>query len=139
MAEAFSVTVKTIYAWKHRYPEFKAACEITDEEKLVIVKKSLFHRAAGFEHPAVKIMTVGIGGGVTEIVEVPYTEYYPPDTAAIKYYLNNRDPTRWRERAEVEGQTGELVVRIIGGLPEGDEPEPRLLAPPTIDDKDKEP
>ena len=103
-------------------PEFRAACVVTDEERLEAVKRSLFHRATGYSHATRKIMAVPAGGGMSEIVEVPYVQHYPPDVAAIRFYLCNRAPAEWRERAETAPESSEVVVRVLGGLPV-DEPE----------------
>ena len=32
------------------------------------------------------------------------TKYYPPDTAAIKFYLGNRDGQRWPKNGDLEGE-----------------------------------
>ena len=107
LAEAFQVSAWCISAWKRKHPEFAAACEVTDAEKLEAVKRSLFHRATGYSHATRKIMAVPAGGGMSEIVEVPYVEHYPPDVAAIRYFLNNRAPAEWRERPEIEAPGSE--------------------------------
>ena len=88
------------------------------------MKRSLFHRATGYSHETRKIMAVPVGGGMSEIIEVPYIEHYPPDVSAIRYFLNNRASAEWRERPEIEASSSEVVVRVFGGLPvPDDEPE----------------
>ncbi len=118
MAQAFKVSATTIYVWKQKHPEFAAACRITDAERLAAVQRSLFQRAIGYSYPSKKIMTIAVGGGVSEIVEIPYLEHYPPDVAAIKYYLNNRAPTEWSDRLETKTRSNTNVVQVIGGLPD---------------------
>ena len=122
LAQAFQVSAWCICAWKRKHPEFRAACEVTDEEKLEAVKRSLYHRATGYSHPAKKIMAIAAGGGTSRIVEVPYAEHHPPDVAAIKYFLNNKAPGEFCERGPAAEATGEVVVRVLGGLPD-EEPE----------------
>ena len=56
---------------------------------------SLFLKATGYSHPAVKIF---LPAGSRKPVVVPYTEYYPPDTGAAALWLHNRDPKRWQRR-----------------------------------------
>jgi hypothetical protein len=58
--------------------------------------KSLYHRACGYSHKAVKIFQ---HGGQT--IEHEYIERYPPDTAAAIIWLKNRRPQEWRDRMEV--------------------------------------
>ncbi len=123
---ALDVDVRTVTAWKQRHPDFAAACVVTDEEKLHAVTCSLYHRAVGYEHPATKIIPTSGG-----IFRVPYIKHYPPDVAAIKFYLCNRAPAEWRERAEPGSGSSEVVVRVLGGLPEcepEDSAQPRALS-----------
>ncbi len=112
VASALDVDVRTVAAWKQRHPEFAAACVVTDETRVNAVACSLYHRAVGYDHPAVKI--IATSGGV---VKVPFIQHHPPDVAAIKYFLNNRASAKWQDRAP-EAERGELVVRIEGGLPD---------------------
>ena len=100
-----------LYGWRRRYPEFDAACTPSEDEKRAAVEAALFHRATGYSHRSVKILTVD-----KLVQKVKYTEHYPPDVAAIKYYLNNRDRANWSEKTEVE-QSGGVTVKVIGGLP----------------------
>lgn len=103
LADEFDVTVRTIYAWRAKHPEFlqaiKASKEIADER----VERSLYHRAVGFEHTSVKIF---MPAGASEPVFAPYREYIPPDTAAAFAWLKNRKPDTWRDRKEVTGADG---------------------------------
>ena len=69
----------------------KAGKQVADAK----VEHSLYHRANGDLHYAVKIITVSIGDGCSEVVKVPYVEHYPPDTTACIFWLNNRRPDRW--------------------------------------------
>ena len=117
IAEAFDIAPRTLRHWKMDYPEFKAASTPTEAEMVAAVKSSLLHRAMGYSHPAVKIMTVSVGGGMSEVVREEYVEHYPPDVSAIQFFLKNRDPSNWKDRQEVQ-QTGDVVVRVEGGLPD---------------------
>ena len=56
------------------------AKEVADER----VGRALYHRAIGYSHPAVKVLTVALGNNAgSKVVREEYTEHYPPDTAAI--------------------------------------------------------
>ena len=37
--------------------------------------------------------------------------YYPPDIQAIKFYLTNRSPTKWRENQPEEMDVNELLAK----------------------------
>jgi hypothetical protein len=62
------------------------------------VAESLYRRAIGYEHSAVKIF---MPAGATEPVYAPYTEHYPPDTAASFIWLKNRRKQDWRDKSEL--------------------------------------
>ncbi|WP_230986280.1 helix-turn-helix domain-containing protein [Burkholderia multivorans] len=98
LADFFGVSEQTINAWKTAHPEFleslKAGKELADAE----VADKLFQRATGYSHPAVKLfMYQGT------VIREEYTEHYPPDTAAIIFWLKNRRPDLWRNAPDPEG------------------------------------
>lgn len=98
LADAFDVSVRTIYAWKHKHPEFLQALKVGKFEADSRVERSLYQRAVGFEHDAVKIFC----GKDGEVTQVPYREYVVPDTAAASFWLKNRKPDEWRDKVQQE-------------------------------------
>jgi hypothetical protein len=107
IADFFGVNVRTIYRWKADHDEFchalKAGKEIADER----VERSLYQRAVGYTHDAVKIF---MPAGAEEPVYAPYREHNPPDTTAAIFWLKNRRKDDWRDKREHE-------VGGIGGGP----------------------
>ena len=84
-----------------------------------MIADSLYHRAKGYSHPAVKILSVAQGAGQpSEVQEVPYTEHYAPDTTAAIFWLKNRQPKKWRDKQEVEhtGPNGGALKIITGAM-----------------------
>lgn len=120
LAEFFKVCVQTLHNWKNNHPEFfealKKGKEIFDTER---VEGALRHRALGYSHPEEKIFCNGDG----EVTTVQTEKHFAPDVTACIFWLKNRQPTRWRDRAEisVEGADGaplvpsriELVAAVI--------------------------
>lgn len=103
IARAFDVDERTVNRWKESQPEFRQSLKAGKEEADARVAKSLFHRANGYSHPAVKIITVPRGANMgSDVQQVPYIERYPPDTTAAIFWLKNRRPDLWREKQEVE-------------------------------------
>lgn len=103
LAGAFGVTEQTINNWKLAHPNFFESLKRGKDEADARVAKSLFERALGYSHPAVKIITVPRGSNQgSDIEEVPYTEHYPPDTTAAIFWLKNRQRDQWRDKQEVE-------------------------------------
>lgn len=98
LAEYFGVSDRTIYRWKAQFPEFcqslKTGKSVADER----VERSLYHKAVGYQHEAVKIF---MPAGATEPVYAKYTEFVPPDTTAAIFWLKNRRANDWRDKTEV--------------------------------------
>jgi hypothetical protein len=104
-AEFFKVAESTLYLWKHTQPEFSEALKVGKETADARVEQSLYRRALGYSHDAVKISTVD-----GEIVQTPYVEHFPPDTTAAIFWLKNRKPDDWRDRREM-AHSGEIDTR----------------------------
>lgn len=94
ISQQTGISLGTLKTWKAKYPDFLAALNerknIADE----MVVQSLFKRATGYSHPAVKIL---LNGKTGQVVEHPYIEHYPPDTVAAIFWLKNRRPDLWRD------------------------------------------
>lgn len=99
LARMFDVDERTINNWKDGHPEFfqsiKAGKDVADAE----VASKLFHRACGYSHEAVKIVADAKTGAQHT---VPYTEHYPPDTAAGIFWMKNRQRGKWRDKIDQE-------------------------------------
>lgn len=106
IADFFGVTTVTLWRWKGEYPEFCNALKVAKEEADQRVERSLFARANGYEHNEVDIRVVDHA-----IVKTPIRKYYAPDTTACIFWLKNRQPTKWRDKAEVE-HSGSVVLTL---------------------------
>jgi hypothetical protein len=112
IADEIGISDDTFNSWKRNNPVFKAALnkgKIPADAKVAV---SLYERARGYSHPAVKIVNTPDGP-----ITVDYIEYYPPDTQAASLWLRNRQSARWRDRVEnaLMGADGG-PVEIKGGL-----------------------
>lgn len=92
-ADFFEVAESTLYLWKHTHPEFSEALKVGKDAADARVEQSLYRRALGYTHDAVKIHVASDGG----ITQVPFTEHYPPDTTAAIFWLKNRKKDEWRD------------------------------------------
>lgn len=108
LAGFFAVSEQTINAWKQAHPKFLESLKAGKDEADANVAKSLYRRALGYSHDAVKIVADAKTG--TEHT-VPYVEHYPPDTTACIFWLKNRQRTKWRDKQDVE-HSGEVEVGV---------------------------
>jgi hypothetical protein len=119
IADFFGVSVPTIDNWKKAHPAFLGALKESKAALDTKVERSLYERAMGYSHPAVKILTVA-----GQVEQVPYVERYPPDTTAMIFWLKNRKPAEWRDRQEITGKDGTALVppstaiNLAGATPE---------------------
>jgi hypothetical protein len=97
IAEILGVSEVTLNAWKTQHPDFLKSMTAGKHEADAAIAHSLYHRAKGYSHAAVKILQ-----DKGSPVIVPYTEHYPPDTAAASLWLRNRQPARWRDKVDLE-------------------------------------
>lgn len=109
LADAFGVSARTIYTWKHEHEDFssalKAGKEVADER----VERSLYQKAIGYEQDEVKIF---MPGGATEPIYAPFRAKVAPDTTAAIFWLKNRRSKEWRDKQEVEHSGGLRVLPV---------------------------
>ncbi len=111
IAGFFDVSIRTIYNWKNEFPEF---ADTLRDAKLALdskVVRSLFERATGYSHTDYKF--VSHGGKITDVRE--YQKHYPPETAAMVFWLKNRQPALWRDKHHMELSTSITVERLSEG------------------------
>lgn len=98
IADFFDVTETTINNWKHDHPLFleslKKGKDVFDND---LIENALKNRALGYSHPETKVF---MHDGVP--VEHEVVKHYPPDTTALIYWTKNRNPSRWRDKQEIE-------------------------------------
>lgn len=109
-ADFFEVDEATIHRWKHTQPEFCESLQVGKATADSRVEQSLYRRALGYSHDAVKIMTAE-----GSIHQVPFVEHYPPDTTAAIFWLKNRSPEKWRDvkAQEISGAGGAPLTVVI--------------------------
>lgn len=119
LADFFQVSDRTIYRWINEHREFCQALKMGKKACDDRVERSLYHRATGFSHDAVKIF---LPAGAKKPVIVPYREVVPPSDVACIFWLKNRRRAEWRDKVETEHSgTVSLEQLIMQGMP----PEPK--------------
>ncbi len=115
IADFFEVDRSTIYRWKHDSAEFCDALRLGKEAPDDRVTRSLFASAIGYEHNEIDIRVVN-----GEIVQTPIRKFYPPNAVACIYWLKNRRPDLWRDKApeNTGGDKADLLKHLADGLPD---------------------
>ena len=108
MANFFEISVATLYNWKNDYPEFLEALKNGKEKADAEVAKSLYNRAKGYEQETVKVFQFQ-----GDPVVVPFTEHIAPDTGAAMAWLKNRQPSKWRDKQDIDMTIKDMPEIII--------------------------
>lgn len=116
MGTALGVTSECIRLWVRDIPAVKAAWIAGRAAASDAVEKALFSRAKGYRVRAEKLITVSQPGGGSVVERHQVVEHYAPDTAAAKYWLNNRRPKEWKEAvpAGIADPDGHVHIHING-------------------------
>lgn len=97
-AEFLQLDVLTIKIWCRKSKAYFEAVNSWEQQATFEIKKTLAKRALGFTKTTKKDILTRTG-----TIETLETEtYYPPDTAAIQYWLKNRDAVNWKDKTEVD-------------------------------------
>lgn len=121
IADFFGVDERTLNRWKHDHDGFCQALKVGKEQSDARVEQSLYRRALGYSHDAVKIAINAQG----EVTQVPYVERYPPDTTAAIFWLKNRKPLEWRDKQVPDPQDDDApqsvkVTVVDASVPDAD-------------------
>lgn len=107
LADFFGVSESTLNLWKQKVPEFSESIKrgkiVADAE----VADSLYKRALGYSHKAVKILQ-----HEGSSYEHEYTEHYPPDSTSAIFWLKNRQPTKWRNDQTVSEEVNKATLQL---------------------------
>lgn len=114
---AFQITKTVLSMWLAQHPEFAASCSITKQAALADerVVRSVYEMANGYTLPETKVF---VHKG--EVIKVPVTKHIPKDINAAKYWLMNRDPTRWGKSTDNsssnDGLPASINIQMIRGM-----------------------
>jgi hypothetical protein len=106
ITRALDIHEKTFYRWQQKFPEFSEAVKAGKDVADGKVALALYQKATGYSHKKQKVFC-DAHSGTHQVIE--YTENYPPDTAAMIFWLKNRRPGMWRDtRQHVVGKPGDF-------------------------------
>ncbi len=108
----------TFYRWLKLHPALRRAL---DEGRMdhgqadARVRLSLYERATGYSHAEERIFN-----HKGEILRAETVKQYPPDTAAIEFWLTNRAGDKWKRKTETTlgGELNLSLRRALLDLPE---------------------
>lgn len=105
IAHNIGINPGTLYDWQNRFPQISEALKRGKAPVDIAVENALLKRALGYDYEET----------VTEVVEMPdgskrkhikkTTKQVVPDVTAQIYWLNNRRPDRWRNKAVADNSS----------------------------------
>lgn len=117
VAEFFGVNERSLNRWKHDHEEFCQSLKVGKDTADQRVEQALYRRAIGYTQDDTHFSSYE--GSVTQTA---YVKQIPPDTTAAIFWLKNRKPDEWREKAHVEHEgtvevtdARERLARIVAG------------------------
>ena len=119
VAEALSVSYSRFRDYVRMYPELKEIMKSKDHAN-ALFENALLEKAHGFERiieEPMKLRRESYDERGKKVIEeyietVERVVYFPPETAAIKFWLTNKDRPHWSDRTEVEQVDKEVHVNI---------------------------
>jgi hypothetical protein len=106
MAGVMGVSAELLASWKAYYPAMSKAIEegrmVSDAE----VVAALHRNAVGYSKTTDEVVRTRRGAQVVQV-----DKYFPAETAAQKYWLQNRAPSHWNgaQRVSLSTPKGEAV------------------------------
>ena len=104
LAEFFEVSESTINKWKLDAPKFSESLKMGKEKHdSGKVEETLLKRALGYEVSESKIEQQEGSPAKKTLTK----KHIPPSDTALIFWLKNRDPSRWRDKQEVDHQSSD--------------------------------
>ena len=111
IAHNMSINVSTLRRWKHEHPEIADALRLGKDSADRIVENALYKSACGYTQKIRKPVRIKIidydpetGRKIRETESWKSVEedlYIPPQVTAQIFWLKNRKPEQWRDKADM--------------------------------------
>lgn len=113
MAEFFSVSERTLNTWKKAHPDFLQSLKAGKIEADTHVASSLYQSAIGGHVVTETRVQEAPDGNITRTTE---TKQVPPNVTAQVFWMKNRQPSKWRDKQEIQQDVSITGVASIEEL-----------------------
>lgn len=105
IAKNIGISRSTLNVWRERFPQIANAISAGKEVADYAVENALFRRAVGYEteEETLERLFDKTTGKFEMRVTKTVRKRVAPDTVAAIFWLKNRRPDKWRDRAEENG------------------------------------
>lgn len=94
LAHEMGVSVRTLRTWMGKNAKLENAVALARERLDAEAERALHRRAVGY----LTCETRTTSGGRTDGSEVVTEKFVPPDARALQFWLQNRQPERWKDK-----------------------------------------
>jgi len=101
ICDKMEVDIRTLRAWRKKYPELETILAEGKEVTISRVEQSLYNRAVGYDYEEITRELIEGEMRTTKVVK----KHVPADVKAMLNFLYNRDPQHWRAIQEPLEQT----------------------------------
>ena len=112
VAKRLDLPLSVLRKWRATYSELNRVLEEADDVAVAKVEAALMKRALGYAYEETTTETRDAPNGTTEISKT-VTKQVLPDTQAATFWLKNRAPDRWAERARLDVNVLETEAQQI--------------------------
>lgn len=114
IAHNIGVSKQTLYNWSNRSAELAEALKEKREVADRVIENALFKRAVGYRYNEITRMR-DEAGNITQEKEIE--REMPPDTAALIFWLRNRQKSKWSNNPQPSDDKAlNKLDEIIGGI-----------------------
>jgi len=114
IAEELGVMTSTIWRWRSKHPEFCSALLEGKDAFDDRIERSLAMKAAGYSYHSQKVFNYE---GC--VVRADIVEHIPPDVGAIKLWLGNRRPDKWKDKQEIKMDGSDAFLKLWQAISDG--------------------
>ena len=114
IAEELGISTSTLWRWRSLYPEFSSALLEGKGQFDERAERSLAQKAIGYSYHSEKVFCHD-----GQIIRAEIVEHVPPDVGAIKLWLGNRRPDKWRDKQEVKLDGSDAFLACWQAISEG--------------------
>ena len=114
LAEEFGVSTSTIWLWRCKYEDFSSALLEGKDAFDDRAERALAMRAIGYSVHTQKLFCYE-----GSIVRADVVEHYPPDVGALKMWLGNRRPDKWKDKQEVKLDSDGAFLKLWSAISDG--------------------
>lgn len=114
VAEKIGVHRATFIEWQNKFPDIGDALEEGRDYADRMIENAIYRAAMGYEYVEETEVNDGGRDGGKMVLDKRVIKKQPPNVTAAIFWMKNRQPTKWRDKHEIDNNlSGSLEVKVI--------------------------